>query len=168
DAHAPDVRQQALAIVERAVLSCGAWGAREQLIPGAEARFLRFHEHLDLASVGRRLGAVGVAPHKRGQLPVHLPARRGGRRRSRRVGVWNAQRLGELPQSRRVGGGPVRACRCLLDAASADLELDAYILTRRQALGELAAPGLEVVHPVLEREAVATELGYWELSAPAA
>src|SRR5439155_17920984 len=144
-----------------------ACASREQLVPAAETRLGRLDKHLELAHVGRGVAAVGVPPHQLAELAVYLPARRGGRRRSRRVGVWSPQRRGEFPQSRRVGRRAVGARRGLLDHAGAGLELDLHVLSRLQALGELLAPGLEVVDPGLDGESIVAELRDRELPTPA-
>src|SRR5438552_18980347 len=75
--------------------------------------------------------------------------------------------LGQPPQPRGVpvtGGG---AGGRLLDHPGSDLELDRHVLAGLDPFGELAAPGLEVVDPTLDREQVAAQLGDRELGLPA-
>src|SRR6266513_3596295 len=83
------------------------------------------------------------------------------------LGAGSAERLGQLPHPRGVGGMAVGACRRLLEHPGPDLELEANVLTGRQAFGELAAPCLEMIDPGLDRVDVAAELGDRERTPPA-
>ena len=68
EAHAGDLRQQTLDVLERAMFAGGAGRTREQLVPRAEPRLFGFHDHLELTRVGRRAAPIDVPAHEAAQL----------------------------------------------------------------------------------------------------
>src|SRR5437879_9607528 len=156
EAHARDVGQPVLDITESAVLALLARRAREHLVPRAVSGADRLDDDLGLAPIRDRGAAVRVPFHQLGKVR----AERGGRRC---LALSQLARIGE--QLRRMGFWRPR--RRGLDYTRGHLQLLGDILARLDALGELAAPGLETVDPGLDGEPMATELGDRELGAPA-
>ena len=156
ETHSGDVGQPVLDIAKGAVLALLAGRARKHLVPGAVSGAHRLDQHLGLASVGDRRRAVGVPLHQLGQV---------GSQRCGRGSLALAQLARVCEQLRRVGLRRPR--RGGLDNPRGHLQLWGDVLAGLDALGELAAPGLEAVDPGLEGEPVAAEFGDGELGPPA-
>ena len=156
EAHPGDVGEPLLDIAEGAVRARLAGRAREQLVPGAEARPLEIDQHLELARVAARQAAIGVALHERLELFAL--------RRRHRSPLF-PECLGQRGQLRGVvaRGAPGRG----LHQARADLKVELHVLRRFDALGELPVPRPERVDPALDRVDVPPDLGRGEASAPA-
>ena len=122
----------------------GSAGAREELVPGGDARALAVGHHLVLALRPRRLRAVEVSAHQRGELGIARP-----RDRRRRAG-GAGDPLGELAEPPVVA--PPRARRRRADQVEPLPELAGQILAGRVARAEVRQPRAEGLGERLERE----------------
>ena len=146
--HRRDVGQARLDVGEGAVAALlVAARAREQLVPGREARPLAIDGNGERSRQLDRELALGGAAHQ------------GGQRRSERLLVERLERSLERGAIRSVG--PFRSG---LHEAPADLEVDRDVLARVEALGEITAPRSEAVDPRAHRVQVPAETGDPELA----
>ena len=140
EAHRRDLGQPRLDVAERAVASrLGRRGAREQLVPGAEARALAVDDHGQLAAQrpwrsGARRGGASARP---------APRERGGQLRRRSAA---ADRRGERAEAAGVGARS-RDRRRPPRAARRRARSVATSWPAASRLAEVARPGREVVHP---------------------
>src|SRR5450759_5079355 len=158
EAHGGDVIQAFLDVPERAVQArLRRAGAREQLVPRAEAGARAVHHHAQFFVVLRGIGPGGVTIHQRGQLW-----------RERLLGAFvptYAQGFGERLQPPGVVVGRQRRGR--LDHRRADQQLDRYVLPGFDTFRQIALPGFEVVYPGAHRVTVTSQFRDRELTAPA-
>ena len=156
EAELGDVVEPLLDVLEGAVGALGAGRAREQLVPGREARPDAVDPQRELLG-GRLEAAVGVPAHQRGQ-----PLVPGGVERRDRVVVDPGR-----PGLERAGVRAAGLAGSGVDDLGADLGVHRQVLPGVGALHEVPAPGAEAVDPARHGEAVGADALDREAAAPA-